>query len=512
MKIFTSIRLFALCMLFFPCSVWAQNAVTVNYQGSNVFGGYSFIPVSTTNPMPISVYGGTNGQCLVSNGTKFIPGSCGGGGSGTVTSITAGSANIVVTPSPLTTTGTIDIGPAVATSANNLGFFASTTSAQLAGVLSDETGTGVAVFGTAPTFTTSITDPLIIGGTGTGSTLTYKTTTGVGATDAHIWQVGNNGATEAMRIQTGGGLGIGTTTNGTNAKLAVNGGMSVGTYANTASAGVANGLIVSGNVGIGSAVPTFALQVTGTGTGSMDVQDNSASGFPSINISDNNGVLRGGIGYGNSSTSAPFQGNFYVAGAGSVNPMAFIAGGSLRMYIATTGSVGIGTATIQNSATLQVNGTIESGVAGATLGSILLAGNTSGVITEKPQAAAGTYNWNLPITAGTVGQFLTSGGGSSTAMTWSTGLTGSGGTPTCGTGCASITAGSTDLRGSMVSNSSVSSVTLNFSATLASAPFCTISDSNTSATADISSISTSALTVGLASALTSVTIYWNCPL
>jgi len=40
---------------------------------------------------------------------------------------------------------------------DNLSVFAATTSAQLAGVLSDETGSGVAVFGTAPSFTDSIT-------------------------------------------------------------------------------------------------------------------------------------------------------------------------------------------------------------------------------------------------------------------------------------------------------------------------------------------------------------------
>lgn len=40
----------------------------------------------------------------------------------------------------------------VATLSNNLGAFAATTSAQLAGVISDETGTGLLVFGTAPTF------------------------------------------------------------------------------------------------------------------------------------------------------------------------------------------------------------------------------------------------------------------------------------------------------------------------------------------------------------------------
>lgn len=46
--------------------------------------------------------------------------------------------------------------PAFATSSNNLGYFASTTSSQLAGVISDETGSGALVFGTTPSFTTGI--------------------------------------------------------------------------------------------------------------------------------------------------------------------------------------------------------------------------------------------------------------------------------------------------------------------------------------------------------------------
>ena len=44
----------------------------------------------------------------------------------------------------------------IPSSIENLSFFASTTSAQLAGVISNETGTGVLVYGTTPTFTTSI--------------------------------------------------------------------------------------------------------------------------------------------------------------------------------------------------------------------------------------------------------------------------------------------------------------------------------------------------------------------
>lgn len=87
----------------------------------------------------------------------------------------------------------------------------SITSANTAATVSDETGSGALVFGTAPTFTTSITSPLVIGGTSTTADLILKTTSGVGASGADmIFQVGNNGGTEAMRILNSGDVGIGT--------------------------------------------------------------------------------------------------------------------------------------------------------------------------------------------------------------------------------------------------------------------------------------------------------------
>lgn len=57
-------------------------------------------------------------------------------------------------------------------------------------------------FGTgAYTMNTSLTNPLLIGGTSTTSTLTLQSTSGVGTTGADIvFQTGNNGGTEAMRI------------------------------------------------------------------------------------------------------------------------------------------------------------------------------------------------------------------------------------------------------------------------------------------------------------------------
>ena len=66
-------------------------------------------------------------------------------GANALTLTTTGATNIT-----LPTTGT------VATTANKLSVFAATTSAELAGVISDETGSGALVFGTSPTFTTGI--------------------------------------------------------------------------------------------------------------------------------------------------------------------------------------------------------------------------------------------------------------------------------------------------------------------------------------------------------------------
>lgn len=57
----------------------------------------------------------------------------------------------------------------------------------------------------------SITGPLLIGGTGTTSALTLRTTSGVGTTGSDvIFQTGDNGASETMRVLNSGFVGIGT--------------------------------------------------------------------------------------------------------------------------------------------------------------------------------------------------------------------------------------------------------------------------------------------------------------
>lgn len=51
-------------------------------------------------------------------------------------------------------------------------------------------------------------------------------------------------------------------------------------------------------------------------------------------------------------------------------------------------------------------------------GNIQMAGSTSGIISVTTQATAGTYNFNMPTTAGAPGQVLTSNGGGNSVMTW----------------------------------------------------------------------------------------------
>lgn len=57
----------------------------------------------------------------------------------------------------------------------------------------------------ALTVPTEVTSPKLTGGSSTTQALIYKTTTGVGGVGAdHVFQTGNNGATEAMRIRNNG--------------------------------------------------------------------------------------------------------------------------------------------------------------------------------------------------------------------------------------------------------------------------------------------------------------------
>ena len=133
------------------------------------------------------------------------------------------------------------------------------------------------------------------------------------------------------------------------------------------------------------------------------------------------------------------------SGSGTVNSG---TAGQLTYY-ASTGTTVSGNA----NATIS-GGAFTLGVAGTAAGSLLLSGGTSGTVTIKTAAAAGTWSMTLPTTAGTNGYVLSTdgagvtswiatsgGGGTVTSVNVSggtTGLTTSGG-PVTGSGTITLT-------------------------------------------------------------------------
>jgi hypothetical protein len=104
----------------------------------------------------------------------------------------------------------------IALTGNNLGVFSATTSAQLAGVISDETGSGVLVFGTSPTITTSVvagsatmavfnTTATTVNAFGAATTLNLGAATGTTTVSNNLTVTGNltiNGTTTTVNSTT----------------------------------------------------------------------------------------------------------------------------------------------------------------------------------------------------------------------------------------------------------------------------------------------------------------------
>lgn len=82
------------------------------------------------------------------------------------------------------------------------------------------------------------------------------------------------------------------------------------------------------------------------------------------------------------------------------------------------GGFGGGRCTMDSSSNVSCAGSMTTGSGGGTTGSVALRGATSGTVTIQPQAVAGTYNFNLPTSAGSPGQPLLSGGGGASAQTY----------------------------------------------------------------------------------------------
>ena len=295
----------------FQSNVTFQNALTVT--GTPTFSGSLVVSSSATSTFagPIKVAGfiqSSSGGFIFPDGSIQTVAGGGGGGSGTLSSLNGltgatqtfvNDTNITITSSGSTHTlgfsGNLAInrgGTGAGTFTSNGVLYGNGTSALLVtaqGAANSilPANAGAPSFSASPTIGTSLTTPLLIGGTGTTSTLTLKTTTGVGASGADlIFQVGSNGGTEAARILNSGNVGIGTaspsallhlTASSTTETLLVNQ-TGTGTVADFQTNGTSRLFIAkSGNVGIGTASPTGTLEVNSTSANAFVVGANGAT-------------------------------------------------------------------------------------------------------------------------------------------------------------------------------------------------------------------------------------------
>jgi len=160
-------------------------------EGNTTFGDTT-TDTLTINPATATFAGGNKTFDITGAATRTLT---------LLNSTTSQVANLDLSDGSLFTGGTARID-----NSGNLTNIGTVTS----GLINSQTISSSASFTGTVAVATSLNSPIVYGGTGTTSTLTLRSTSGVGATGADIiFGVGNNGATEAMRILNNGNVGIG---------------------------------------------------------------------------------------------------------------------------------------------------------------------------------------------------------------------------------------------------------------------------------------------------------------
>lgn len=258
----------------------------------------------------------------------------------------------------ITSTATFPSSGTVSTTSNTLGDFASTTSAQLASTLSDETGSGAAVFATSPTLVT----PAL--GTPTSATLTNAT---------------------GLPVSSGiSGLGSGIATF-----------LATPTSANAAAA-------LTDETGSGAAVFGTAPTIAGgthTGITSLGIRDTSAA-FDVTLAAVSSTTLTAGrtltLDMVNAARSAKLQGNLDVGG-NLTTAAAFTTSGANALTLTTTGSTNV---------TLPLTGTLSTLAGSETLTNKTLTTPVIASITNTAGVTLSGTNTNDSAAAGKIGEVL----------------------------------------------------------------------------------------------------------
>ena len=356
----------------------AQNsAVTIADTTGDITGGkYNGLTVSTTT-----------GTLTVANGKTLA---------------TDNSVTFVGTDSSTVNYGT---GGTIAYTGGTLAQFASTTSAQLAGVISDETGTGSLVFSNSPTFNDDIT--LGVSATATGSAKFVGTTSGIVtlsvADAAGTWtmKLPTSAGTNGYYLQTdglgnttwaAGGGGGGGSPGGSNTQVQFNDAGSFGgdtgfTYDKTTDAVT---------IGVAS-TSTGALKLANASSANLvTVQSGNNSAAWSMTLptsAGTNGYLLQTDGSGNTSWVTP------PATGLTVGSTAISGGTSGRILYDNAGTLGEKTVTGSGDVVLATSPTLTTPNLGT------------------PSAATLTNATGLPLTTGVTGVLPIANGGTGSNLT-----------------------------------------------------------------------------------------------
>ena len=414
--------------------------------------------------------GGTNANLTASNGGIFYStASAGAILSGTATARQMLQSGAAGAPAWSTSTW-----PAT-TTANQLLYSSSTsvvgeiTTANSSVLVTN--GSGAPSWSTtlpAHTVTTSLTVPLIIGGSGTtGTILTLQTTSGTGTTDTIAFTGGTNGGTTFATLAA---AGLRLTSAGSLA-------FAVGRQGGT------TGPAFSVDASTGS--QTAGLKVTGAAlNGTVAVAVTDTSGATNLTI---DALSTGTIGIGTVSTGVVTitSGGTAPQGTGAYVRATSPSLTTPALGVATATSLAINGATIGSNGlavtgTVAISSTMTSGIhtiAGAgpqvvlgtnatTLGSIQMFGNTSGSVTLQPAAAAGSTTLTLPATTTTLA-------GLAVAQTFTAAQTFTSATPQLILGVNTTTLGSIKMFGSTSGDATIQPAAIAGTSTVLTLPATT---------------------------------------